>query len=113
MRTNLAALLWAGALFPALAEARPERDGPLPPRAMQDLPRRSDQAYARDAMRAGAIRPLREITTRWRVDMPGYDFIGSEYDPGAGSYRLKFMREGSVVWVDVDGRGREIRRSGR
>ena len=76
-------------------------------------PRRSDQAFARDAMRAGALRPLRDITTQWRIDMPGYDFIGSEFDPDAGSYRLKFMREGSVVWVDVDGRGREIRRSGR
>ena len=76
-------------------------------------PRRSDQDYARDAMRSGSLRPLREIQQAWRMDMPGYDFIGSEYDPDMGSYRLKFMRGGEVVWVDVDGRGREIRRSGR
>lgn len=72
-----------------------------------------EQDAARDAMRAGAIRPLRDIARQWRGDMPGYDFIGSEFDPGSGTYRLKFMREGSVVWVDVDGRGRELRRSGR
>ena len=85
---------------------RPRFDPPPPMR-------RSDQDYARDAMRAGAIRPLRDIARQWRGDMPGYDYIGSEYDPSAGSYRLKFLREGTVLWVDVDGRGREIRRSGR
>ena len=76
-------------------------------------PHRDEQDYARDAMRSGAIRPLRDIAGQWRGAMPGYDYIGSEFDPGSASYRLKFMREGSVVWVDVDGRGREIRRSGR
>ncbi len=76
-------------------------------------PRRAEQDYARDAMRSGAIRPLRDIAGQWRDAMPGYDFIGSEFDPDSGNYRLKFMRQGSVVWLDVDGRGREIRRSGR
>ncbi|MBV9840531.1 MAG: hypothetical protein JOY99_03175 [Sphingomonadaceae bacterium] len=120
------------ALCAAPAAARPWERGPdaphrpMPDRPVADRPgierqdyerppmppRRSDQDYARDAMRAGAIRPLREIQQAWRMDMPGYDFIGSEYDPDMGSYRLKFMRGGEVVWVDVDGRGREIRRSG-
>lgn len=75
--------------------------------------RHMEQDYARDAMRAGETRPLRDIANQWRGDMPGYDFIGSEFDRGSGGYRLKFMREGSVVWVDVDGQGRELRRSGR
>ncbi|HEY0271053.1 MAG TPA: hypothetical protein VGC10_08705 [Sphingomonas sp.] len=76
--------------------------------------RRADQDRARDQMRAGAIRPLRDIQQQWRQGMPGYDFLGSDYDPGAGSYRLKFLRDGSVLWIDVDGRtGREIGRRGR
>ena len=82
---------------------------------LDDRPRRrQDQDSARDAMRAGAIRPLRDIQQKWRGDMPGYDYLGSDYDPDAGSYRLKFLRDGSVVWIDVDGRtGREIGRHGR
>ena len=71
-----------------------------------------DQDAARRAMRAGEIRSLRDIQRRWRDDMPGYDFLGSDYDPSTGNYRLKFMRNGSVSWIDVDGRtGREIGRS--
>ena len=85
-----------------------EEDRPMPMR------HRADQDRARDQMRAGAIRPLRDIQQQWRQDMPGYDFLGSDYDPGAGSYRLKFLRDGSVLWIDVDGRtGREIGRRGR
>jgi hypothetical protein len=77
-----------------------------PPRRMPD------QDMAREAMRMGA-RPLRDIQSQWRQSMPGYDYLGSDYDPGQGSYRLKFMRGGAVQWVDVDGRtGREIGRSG-
>ena len=71
-----------------------------------------DQDRARAAYRTGA-RPLREIQAHWRQNMPGYDYLGSDYDPNSGSYRLKFMRGGAVNWVDVDGRtGRELGRSG-
>ncbi len=72
-----------------------------------------DQDRARAAYQTGA-RPLRDIQAQWRQNMPGYDYLGSDYDPDSGSYRLKFMRSGTVNWVDVDGRtGREIGRSGR
>ena len=58
-------------------------------------------------------RPLRDIQQQWRQGMPGYDYLGSDYDASAGNYRLKFLRDGSVSWVDVDGRtGREVGRSG-
>ncbi|WP_419825178.1 hypothetical protein [Sphingomonas sp.] len=71
-----------------------------------------DQDRAREAMRMGA-RPLRDIQQQWRQGMPGYDYLGSDYDANAGNYRLKFLRDGSVSWVDVDGRtGREVGRSG-
>ena len=77
-------------------------------------PRRPpDQYQARAAMREGA-RPLRDIQQQWQNGMRGYDYLGSDYDAGSGSYRLKFMRDGSVSWIDVDSRtGREIGRSGR
>lgn len=43
----------------------------------------------------------------------GADYIGAEYDGGMGRYRLKFMRGGSVIWVDVDGRtGAVVGRAG-
>ncbi len=72
-----------------------------------------DQDRARAAYQTGA-RPLRDIQAQWQQSMPGYDYLGSDYDPNSGSYRLKFMRGGAVNWVDVDGRtGREIGRSGR
>jgi hypothetical protein len=76
-------------------------------------PRRSDQFRAREMRREGGP-PLRDIQRQWRERMPGYDYLGSDYDPGQGSYRLKYMRDGSVSWVDVDGRtGREMGRSPR
>jgi len=72
-----------------------------------------DQYRAREMRREGAP-PLREIQQQWRNGMPGYDYLGSDYDAYSDSYRLKFMRGGSVSWIDVDGRtGREVRRSPR
>ena len=36
--------------------------------------------------------------------MPGMQYLGPEYDPAAMAYRLKFIRDGRVVFVDVDAR---------
>ncbi|WBO21901.1 hypothetical protein [Sphingomonas abietis] len=73
--------------------------------------RAPDQSRAREMRREGGP-PLRDIQRQWHSRMPGYDYLGSDYDPGQGSYRLKYMRDGSVSWVDVDGRtGREVGRS--
>jgi hypothetical protein len=73
--------------------------------------RQQDQVQAREMRREGGP-PLRDIQRHWQGRMPGYDYLGSDYDPGQGSYRLKYMRDGSVSWVDVDGRtGREVGRS--
>ena len=75
--------------------------------------RRRDQDEAYAATRAGEIRPLREIEGRVMPRMGGAAYLGPEFDPGSGTYRLKFMRSGSVIWVDVDGRtGAIIGRSG-
>jgi hypothetical protein len=40
--------------------------------------------------------------------MRGAQYLGPEYDPQARAYRLKFIREGRVVFVDVDGRTGQV-----
>ena len=49
---------------------------------------------------------LREIEERVLPSMPGMEYLGPEYDPTAMAYRLKFIRDGRVVFVDVDARTR-------
>jgi hypothetical protein len=68
--------------------------------------RRGDQDAAFAATRQGSVRPLRDIESGLVPGMKrrGADYIGAEYDSGQLRYRLKFMRDGSVIWVDVDGR---------
>jgi len=74
-------------------------------------PRDQDRAFA--ARQAGQILPLHEIEERIIARMPGCDYLGPEFDANSGVYRLKFMRGGSVIYVDVDGRtGQIIGRSG-
>jgi hypothetical protein len=44
--------------------------------------------------------------------MRGSEYLGPAYDSTAMAYRLKFIREGKVMFVDVDARtGRVLRRS--
>lgn len=44
--------------------------------------------------------------------MTGMQYLGPEYDPAAMAYRLKFIQNGRVHFVDVDARtGRVIGRS--
>lgn len=75
--------------------------------------RRGDQYDAYQATRAGQIMPLREIEARVVPRMRGSSYLGPEFDQSSGMYRLKFMRDGTVIWVDVDGRtGAVIGRSG-
>ena len=62
------------------------------------------QGAARKEMRAGAVRSLREIERRVLPTMPGSQYLGPEYDPRAMAYRLKFIRDGRVTFVDVDAR---------
>ncbi len=73
---------------------------------------RGDQASAREEMRAGRILPPREIERRVVPQMKGHQYLSFEYDPPA-SYRLKFIKEGQVVWVDVDARTARILRISR
>lgn len=70
----------------------------------------------RDAERAwqdkeqGRAMPLPQLERRVMPYMPGADYLGPELN--GGTYRLKFMQNGRVIWVDVDSQtGRIIRRS--
>lgn len=95
----LALLLLAGFTLPAtMADARP-RD------------REQDAAFR--ARQEGRIMPLRSIEARIVPQMRGADYLGPELDPGMSRYRLKFLKSGRVIWVDVDARtGAILDRSG-
>jgi len=59
------------------------------------------------------VLPVREIERRVIPTMAGAQYLGFDFDPATSIYTLKFLRNGSVIWVDVDGRtGRIVRRSG-
>lgn len=71
-----------------------------------------DQGAARKDMRAGNVLSLREIEKRVLPQMRGMQYLGPSYDSVAMAYRLKFMKNGKVVFVDVDARsGRVLSRS--
>lgn len=72
----------------------------------------SEQGQLRKDRRAGAVRSTREIEQIVLPQMSGMQYLGPEYDVAAMAYRLKFIRNGKVVFVDVDARsGRIIGRS--
>ena len=59
------------------------------------------------------VLPVREIERRVIPMMQGAQYLGFDFDPQTAIYTLKFLRNGSVIWVDVDGRtGRIVRRTG-
>lgn len=77
--------------------------------------RRGDQEAAREGLMQGRLLPLRAIEARVVPTMvrAGAQYIGFDFDSGTGIYTLKFLRNGNVIWIDVDGRtGQVISRSG-
>ena len=104
-RTLFAAVLGVGLIAtPALAE-RPRVPVPVQPRAQ---PRDQDRAF--EATKQGRSMPLPNIERRVMPFMGGADYLGPELN--GDTYRLKFMRDGRVIWVDVDAAtGRILRRS--
>lgn len=69
---------------------------------------RDEQGQVRREMRAGNVRSLFEIEQKVLPMMAGMQYLGPEYDPTAMAYRLKFIRNGRVVFVDVDARSGQI-----
>ncbi len=75
---------------------------------------RTDQGEARKEMRAGNVLSLREIERRVvdPLKSQGHEYLGPAYDSTAMAYRLKFIKDGRVTFVDVDARtGRILQRS--
>ena len=76
--------------------------------------KRGDQMQAFDARRQGRLMSLLDIELRVVPSMSGAEYLGSDFDGANGVYTLKFLRDGTVIWVDVDGRsGQVIGRTGR
>lgn len=74
--------------------------------------RRTEQSEARKEMRAGNILSIRDIEARILPRMGDAEYLGFDYDSTAMAYRLKFIHDGRVIFIDVDARtGRVIRRS--
>ncbi|MEK9209885.1 hypothetical protein [Sphingomonas sp. 2378] len=78
-----------------------------PPMGMAPDQRRGDQMRAFQARKEGNL-SLREIEQRVVPTMRDSQYIGFDYDAGAQIYTLKFLRNGTVIWVEVDGRTGKI-----
>ncbi|WP_422633464.1 hypothetical protein [Sphingobium sp.] len=70
--------------------------------------RRDEQDAARRAMLDGQVMPFAMIKRRVDAQMNGASYVGSEFDPSSNRYRLKYVQNGKVVWVDADGRTGDI-----
>jgi hypothetical protein len=78
--------------------------------AVAVVPRDRAAAMLRQNVR---VLPVREIERRVIPMMRGAQYLGFDFDPQTAIYTLKFLRNGSVIWVDVDGRtGRIVRQTG-
>ena len=93
-----ATALLAGLAAPAAAQREGRGAAPL-----------SDQSLARQELKAGREMSPRDIERRVIPQMKGNDYLGFEYDSDASAYRLKFMKDGQVTWVDVDARTGRVR----
>ena len=63
--------------------------------------------------RRGLISPP-EIERRIVPRVQGAQYLGFEFDPDSAIYTLKFLRDGNMIWVEVDARsGQVVGRSGR
>ena len=88
----VAAVLAAGLLTtPAFADPRGE----------------SDRAF--QAIQEGRSMPLPQLERKVLPFMGGADYLGPELNGRVT--RMKFIQDGRVIWVDVDGQGRIVRRS--
>jgi hypothetical protein len=103
----------AASLTSMPAHARPRGDsGDRGDRQIEmqqpDRPTRdSDRAFK--ATQEGRSMPLPQLERRVLPFMGGADYLGPELN--GDSTRFKFIQNGRVIWVDVDGQGRVVRRS--
>jgi uncharacterized membrane protein YkoI len=69
---------------------------------------RDDQGTARKESHEGRQLTSREIEKLVLPQMKGMNYLTFEYDSVAKVYRLKFIKDGHVVFVDVDARTGKI-----
>lgn len=91
-RTILSAVIATGLLTTAAVADPPSRD--------------ADRAFR--AKKEGRSMPLPQIERRVMPFMGGADYLGPEFN--GSTYRLKFMKNGRVIWVDVDAATGQIKR---
>jgi hypothetical protein len=87
-------------LFAALGSAA------LAPAGANPRDREQDKVF--DGIQQRRILPIRLIEGRIVPRMRGFEYLGPELNREADRYRLKFMRGGQVVWIDVDARTGQI-----
>lgn len=68
----------------------------------------NEQGEVRKERRAGNVQSLRDIERKVLPKMSGMQYLGPEYDPAAMAYRLKFIQNGKVFFVDVDARSGQV-----
>ena len=84
------------------------------PVVAQPSEQQRDGVAAWRALREGRILPIKEIERRVVPTMKDAQYIGFDFEMPSAVYTLKFLRDGTVIWVDVDGRsGQVIGRTGR
>ena len=99
MRITIALAALAGALTFAASPASAQRFAP----------QETDRAF--EARSEGKSLSLPAIERRVLPRMRGYKYLGPEIR--GSDYRLKFMKDGRIVWLDVDAsNGRIIARHG-
>lgn len=72
-----------------------------------------EQKQVRKEARAGNVLSLRQLEQKVLPAMAGAQYLGPEYDPTVMVYRLKFIRDGRVIFVDIDARSGDILRQSR
>lgn len=69
---------------------------------------KADQQQARKQMSDGKVLSLRQIEAIILPQMRGMEYLGPEYFEDTRIYRLKFIDDGDVIFVDVDARSGAI-----
>ena len=110
LRTLLLAGVLAAGLSSAPALADRPRDRNANSQADQQRGPHREQERAFEGRREGRSMPLPQLERRVMPFMGGADYLGPEFN--GQTYRMKFIQNGRVIWVDVDPQtGRIIRRS--
>ena len=70
---------------------------------------RGDGAFLVGAARGLGVEPGREGVEVGRPQQKrGGQYIGFDFESPPGIYTLKFLRDGTVIWVEVDARSGQI-----